>query len=67
MDGFSPAQLPVINALAKEFAVYDAWFCSVPTQTLPNRSFFHASSSSGFVVNEPYPKWPSQNNNPTRD
>jgi len=57
MDGFSPEQLPVINTLAKSFAVYDAWFCAVPTQTIPNRSFFHASSSSGFVVNEHYEKW----------
>jgi len=65
MDSFSPEQLPVINTLAKSFAVYDAWFCSVPTQTLPNRSFFHASSSSGFVVNEPYPKWQLGNNAPT--
>jgi len=65
MDSFSPEQLPVINMLAKSFAVYDAWFCSVPTQTLPNRSFFHASSSSGFVVNEPYQKWPLGNNAPT--
>ena len=62
MDSFSPTQLPVINTLAKEFAVYDAWFCAVPTQTIPNRSFFHASSSSGFVVNEDYTKWPGQNN-----
>ena len=65
MDGFSPEQLPVINTLAKEFAVYDAWFCAAPTQTIPNRSFFHASMSSGFVVNEPYEKWPLQNNSPT--
>ena len=57
MDGFTPDQLPVINTLAKSFAVYDAWFCAVPTQTIPNRSFFHASSSSGFVVNEHYEKW----------
>jgi len=68
MDSFSPQELPVINALAKGFAVYDAWFCSVPTQTLPNRSFFHASSSSGYVVNqgkEGYGKWPLHNNAPT--
>ncbi len=65
MDSFSPQQLPVINTLAKEFAVYDAWFCAAPTQTLPNRSFFHASTSSGFVVNEPYPKWTPGNNSPT--
>ena len=64
MDAFSPEQLPVINTLAKSFAVYDAWFCAVPTQTIPNRSFFHASASSGFVVNEPYPKWLA-NNAPT--
>ena len=57
MDGFSPEQLPVINTLAKSFAVYDAWFCAVPTQTIPNRSFFHASTSWGMVVNEPYEKW----------
>ena len=62
MDSFSPDQLPVINTLAKEFAVYDAWFCAAPTQTIPNRSFFHASTSSGFIVNEPYQKWPLQNN-----
>ena len=68
MDSFTPEQLPVINALAKGFAVYDTWFCSVPTQTLPNRSFFHASSSSGFVVNQGkggYEKWPLANNAPT--
>ena len=65
MDSFSPQQLPVINQLAQGFAVYDAWFCAAPTQTIPNRSFFHASTSSGFVVNEPYTKWPSQNNAPT--
>ena len=29
----------------------------MPTQTLPNRSFFHASTSSGYVVNVPYTKW----------
>ncbi|MEP7060935.1 MAG: alkaline phosphatase family protein [Betaproteobacteria bacterium] len=64
MDGFGPEQLPVINTLATSFAVYDAWFCAMPTQTIPNRSFFHASASSGFVVNEPYPKWLG-NNAPT--
>ena len=57
MDCFGPQYLPVINTLAREFAVYDAWHCAVPSQTFCNRSFFHASSSSGFVVNEPYPRW----------
>jgi phospholipase C len=65
MDSFSPEQLPVISTLAKEFAVYDAWHCSVPTMTIPNRSFFHASTSSGYSVNEPYSKWVTGNFVPT--
>jgi phospholipase C len=64
MDCFGPESVPVISTLAREFAVYDAWHAAVPTQTFCNRSFFHASSSSGFVVNEPYTKW-SQNDTPT--
>ncbi len=57
MEGFGPNSLPVINTLAREFAVFDAWHCAIPSQTFGNRSFFHASSSSGWVVNEPYEKW----------
>jgi phospholipase C len=57
MDGFSNEQLPVLSTLASGFAIYDHWHCAVPTQTFCNRSFFHASSSSGNVINEPYSKW----------
>ncbi len=57
MDCFGPESLPVLNTLAREFAVFDDWHCAVPSQTFPNRSFFHASTSSGYVVNEPYQKW----------
>ncbi|WP_396655999.1 alkaline phosphatase family protein [Microbacterium sp.] len=52
MGGFSPAQLPVISTLPREFAVYDRWFCAVPSQTFCNRMFFHASTSNGFVTNQ---------------
>jgi phospholipase C len=52
MGGFSPAQLPVLSTLAREFAVYDRWFCAVPSQTFCNRMFFHASTSNGFVTNQ---------------
>ena len=65
MDSFSSDQLPVLSTLAQQFAVYDAWHCSVPSQTLTNRSFFHASTSSGFTVNVPYTKWVTQNDQPT--
>lgn len=42
-----PAQLPVLNALANEFAVCDSWFSSMPGPTWPNRMFVHAASSGG--------------------
>jgi phospholipase C len=51
MTGYAPPQVPVTSALARGFATFDHWFCEVPSQTFPNRSFFHAASSSGFVVN----------------
>ena len=44
---FSPAQLPVLNALAREFAVCDNWHASMPGPTWPNRMFVHAASSGG--------------------
>lgn len=51
MGGFTPEMLPVFSTLAKGFAVYDHWHCAVPSQTFCNRSFFHASTSHGFVTN----------------
>jgi phospholipase C len=51
MTGYVPLQVPVTSALARGFATFDHWFCEVPSQTFPNRSFFHAGTSSGFVVN----------------
>jgi len=60
MGGFSPQMLPVLSTLAREFAVYDRWFAAVPSQTFCNRSFFHASTSHGFVTNQHgggYDKW----------
>jgi phospholipase C len=51
MTGHTPEQVPVISAVARGFATFDHWFCEVPSQTFPNRSFFHAATSSGYVVN----------------
>ena len=65
MDSFTSAQLPVLSTLAKSFAVYDAWFCAVPSQTYCNRSFFNASSSSGFLLNSPHKRWLETNTAPT--
>ncbi len=43
----TPVQLPVIYALATEFAICDNWFSSLPGPTWPNRFFLHGASSSG--------------------
>jgi phospholipase C len=51
MNCFTPDRLPVISGLANAYAVCDHWFSSVPTQTFPNRSFIHAATSSGNVLN----------------
>lgn len=61
MAYFDEQTLPNFHTLAREFAVFDHWFCAVPSQTMPNRSFFNAASSSGFVVNEPYTQFPLHN------
>ena len=47
MRCFAPNQLPVLNALAREFAVCDNWYASMPGPTWPNRFFAHAASSNG--------------------
>ena len=47
MKCYAPEQVPVIIALAREFAVCDHWFSSMPGPTWPNRFFIHAASSAG--------------------
>lgn len=44
---FAPEQLPVLTALAQEFAICDNWHASMPGPTWPNRMFVHAASSGG--------------------
>ena len=61
MTGFTPEQVPVLNGIAREFGVFDHWFCEVPSQTFMNRSFWTAATSSGLVVNSPAKKWFTQN------
>jgi phospholipase C len=61
MTGYTPEQLPVLNGIARDFGVFDHWFCEVPSQTFMNRSFWTAATSSGFVVNHPVAKWLTEN------
>ncbi len=57
MNCFTPEAVPVMSGLAKAFAVSDEWFCSVPSQTFCNRSFFHSGQSHGNLTNSNYVKW----------
>jgi phospholipase C len=47
---FKPDQLPVLTTLAKEFAVFNRWFASIPGPTICNRAFAHYGTSFGHVT-----------------
>ena len=53
MQCYSAAQVPVITALARAYAISDRWYASSPTQTWPNRAFVHLGTSLGKVNNAP--------------
>ncbi len=55
MQAFTPTQLPVLSGLALAYGISDAWFCSMPSQTWPNRAFAHAGTSNGHVNNGAIP------------
>lgn len=56
MDTYLPEQLPILNGLARHYAVSDLWFCSVPSQTNTNRAFLAAGTARGMVKNGFYGK-----------
>ena len=47
MESYTPEQMPIMHTLAREFAVCDNWFSSMPGPTFPNRFFIHAATSGG--------------------
>jgi phospholipase C len=49
MTCFEAGSLPSLHTLAREFAVCDGWFSSLPGPTWPNRFFVHCASSDGRV------------------
>src|SRR5216684_3956408 len=51
LNCFTPAVVPVLSSLAHYYGVCDHWFASIPSQTLCNRSFTQAGTSSGYVNN----------------
>src|SRR5262245_13879931 len=53
MSCFQPDDVPALSGLAREYAICDQWFASVPGPTWPNRLFVHAATSKGTVSNDP--------------
>jgi phospholipase C len=51
MQTYTQRELPVLNQLARHYAVSDDWFASVPSQTNPNRAFLMTGTSHGEVNN----------------
>jgi phospholipase C len=46
---FDPNKLQVLTTLAKEFALFNSWFSSIPGPTICNRAFAHYGTSFGQV------------------
>ena len=69
MTTYTPEQLPVLNGLAREFAVSDAWFSSMPSATDPNRAFALTGSALGQLNNfqngNQYEYWPYSPHRPS--
>src|SRR5437762_12251436 len=57
---FPQTKLKVLAGLAREYAVFNGWFSSIPGPTLCNRAFAHYGTSFGqvgmnlFYLNVPY-------------
>jgi len=49
---YTTDQLKVLNGLAGKYAVSDAWYCSVPSQTNPNRAYSLCGTSLGRESNQ---------------
>lgn len=66
---YTPEQLPVLNGLAKSFAVSDAWYSAMPGATDPNRAFAFTGSALGQLNNfqngSQYIYWPLSPHRPS--
>ena len=52
MQCFHPQHVPIITTLAREYALVDGWFASVPGPTEPNRCFVVSATSHGMGTND---------------
>jgi phospholipase C len=71
MQSYPTSAVSAVTTLAREFAVFDHWFCAVPSETWCNRAFWNAGTSWGFVINPPESgdrsklRWLIDSNGPT--
>lgn len=49
---FTPDHIPVFNAIAENFVLFDRWFASVPGPTNPNRAYLTSGTSYGHGMND---------------
>lgn len=52
MSRQTPEHIPVFNAIAENFVLFDRWFCSVPGPTNPNRAYITSGTSHGHGSND---------------
>ena len=50
---YSDSDIPYYYALANQFAISDRYFCSILSQTVPNRLYLYSATSAGLVDNFP--------------
>ncbi|GLA37347.1 hypothetical protein AnigIFM63309_004260 [Aspergillus niger] len=49
---YTPDHVPVLNAMAENFVLFDAWFAAVPGPTNPNRAYLTSGTSYGHGMND---------------
>ncbi|KAA8647794.1 hypothetical protein EYZ11_004708 [Aspergillus tanneri] len=49
---YTPEHVPVFNAMAENFVLFDRWFASVPGPTNPNRAYLTSGTSHGHGTND---------------
>ncbi|KAK5805785.1 hypothetical protein VI817_000043 [Penicillium citrinum] len=49
---FTPNHIPVFNAIAENFVLFDRWFAAVPGPTNPNRAYLTSGTSYGHGMND---------------
>ncbi|KAJ5605424.1 hypothetical protein N7510_008205 [Penicillium lagena] len=49
---YQPDMVPVTNAMAENFVLFDRWFASIPGPTDPNRAYLTSGTSHGHGTND---------------